>query len=105
MADPFKYKRMRVGMRGDDPMHEVAAPIEHREFAQGFVEDNPVLGPLSLAFAIPGYAAYKKLFKPNNRTQPRNFDQFFGGFQGLARGVKANLGIGPSIYEDEELER
>lgn len=100
MSDPFKLKRMRVTTPGDDPFQQVLAPLEHREFAQNFTEDNPVLGPLSLLFAIPGYTAYKKLFRPDNRT-PANFDQFFGGFEGMARGIKANLGVGPSIKGDE----
>jgi hypothetical protein len=102
MADPLFYKRMRIGMRGDDPMHKIAAPLSQREFAQGFVEENPVVGPLAMAAMVPGYQAYKAIFRPKNRS-PASLDQFFAGLQGLGRGVAANFGVGESLLDDEEL--
>ena len=110
------FAQQRARLPSDDPMQTVLAPFEHREFAQEYVQENPITGPIVMAGAIPAYAAYKTLRpKSGARTKP-SLDQVFAGFEGVARGIKANLAGGatkrsaakPTVmagdpYEEESL--
>lgn len=94
--DPYKFAKIRNSLpeNGNNALQQIAAPLEHREFVEGFVKDNPVIGPPAAAVATLGYYAKKKLtpegLRPIGET-PASLDQVFAGLDGIIRGVKSNL--------------
>lgn len=95
LAGKLKYTLQRDKLPANDMLQPIIAPLEHREFAQSFTEDHPVLGPISLAAAIPAYSIYKAaqdavFGRPADRT-PGGLDEVFAGFQGIARGIRSNF--------------
>lgn len=95
LTNKLKYTLQRDKLPANDMLQPIIAPLEHREFAQSFTEDHPILGPISLAAAIPAYTAYKAaqdavFGRPDDRT-PAGLDEVFAGFQGIARGIRSNF--------------
>lgn len=75
-------------MSDSDPMQAVAGPLEHREFAENFVTDNPALAIPSLAVATPLYTAAKALGVKSARS-PASLDEIFAGYEGIGRGIQS----------------
>ena len=86
---PFRFGRMRANMAPSDPFHAVVAPLEHREFVEEAVRENP-LSAVPLTLAIPAYSALKGsgLLPSGENTSPATLDEVFAGFEGLARGLR-----------------
>ena len=76
----------------DRRVQNILGPIEHGAFAETFVRNNPVLGPLSMLGAIPAYEL-KKLAVGGEWSDP-SLESMMQGFKGLGRGVAANLQMG-----------
>lgn len=73
-------------MSPDDPQHAIVGPLEHREFAEDFVGQNPALAIPALAVGTPLYTAAKALGVHSARS-PASVDEVFAGYEGLGRGV------------------
>jgi hypothetical protein len=90
-----------------DPMHAIAAPLEHREFVQEVVGRDPRMA-VPMTGAIPAYSWLKWLAQrpitspafapfilgarqavpqaPN--TSPATLDEIFAGYEGLLGGLR-----------------
>ena len=79
---------LRDSLAPIDPRQQQIAPYEHRAFAREWTQESPVLGPLSLTFAIPAYAAAKATGLQQARTPP-SWDQVFQGYAGIYDGLKS----------------
>lgn len=82
----FNELRMLREQPGAD--QEKLAAMEHRAFAREWTQENPVVAPLSLAFAIPGYALAKQLGLMSGRSKP-SFHQMGQSYLGIVDGLKA----------------
>ena len=78
---------MRDSVEDQELQNEIAAK-EHRAFARQWVQDNPVVAPASLLFAIPGYSAAKKLGLLRART-PGSLDEMAEAYRGLGEGLQS----------------
>lgn len=90
--DSYKWGRMRAGMLPTDPMHAIVAPLEHREFVNESVKNNPA-SAVPLAGAIPLYTLLKALgmLPKGPNTSPASLDEIFAGYEGLFSGLKDNV--------------
>jgi len=77
---------LRNSLAPDDPRQAILAPYEHQAFAREWTEDSPVVAPLSLAFAIPAYAAAKALGLEHARTGA-SWASIAHGYQGIGQGL------------------
>lgn len=78
---------MRGSLAPNDPRQQEIAPYEHRAFAREWTQKSPVIGPISLAFAVPGYAAAKAVGLQKSRT-PASWSQVYQGYAGVADGLR-----------------
>ena len=76
-------------MAPTDPMHRIAAPLEHREFAREVVGRNPLMA-VPMGLAIPPYTLMKYfgLLPKAESTSPASWDEIFAGYEGLFSGLQ-----------------
>lgn len=82
---------LRNSLPPNDPRQAVLAPYEHQAFAREWTNENPVIAPISLAFAIPGYAAAKALGIEHARTGP-SIASILAGYKGIGQGLASVIG-------------
>jgi len=82
---------LRNSLAPTDPQQAVLAPYEHQAFAREWTQDQPVLAPLSLAFAIPAYAGAKALGIEHARTGP-SIASILAGYKGIGQGLASVIG-------------
>jgi hypothetical protein len=80
-------------MNDNDPFQPIVGPLEHREFAEDFVKENPAIAIPSLAVGTPLYTAAKALGVHAARS-PASVDEIFAGYEGLIRGTRSLLNKG-----------
>lgn len=66
---------------------KLLAPLEHRAYAREYVQDNPVMGPVSMAVAIPAYTALKALGVKKARS-PASVHEMVQGYAGILDGLR-----------------
>lgn len=82
--------RLRNALPPDDPRQGKLAYYDHMAFARQLVKDHPVLGPMELLLAIPGYTAAKKMHLIGART-PGSLSEMDGGYKGMWQGIDQNM--------------
>lgn len=82
----FHYQQLRAALPPDSPLHAVLGPLEHGQFAEDAVRDNPLMAvPMSLA--IPAYTAGKAAGLVRGTRSPASWDEIFEAYKGLWRGM------------------
>lgn len=91
--DPYKYFKQRESLPADDPLQQILAPLEHRQFTQEFVRNNPILGAPAMFLGAPAYAALKLIPGVRQRlgATPPSLDQIFAAWQGIKPGFLEGL--------------
>lgn len=82
--------QLRASIPPDDPRQNEIAPYEHQAFAREWTQDSPVIAPLSLAFAIPAYAAAKALGIEHARSKP-SIASILAGYKGIGQGLASTI--------------
>lgn len=86
-GDLSYYWRLRDRVPADHPLQRTLAPLEHGQFAEETVRDNPLMA-LPLIFAIPGYTAGKATGLIRGTRSPASWDEIFEGYAGMLRGLR-----------------
>lgn len=78
--------RMRNALPPDDPRQRALALAEHEAFAREWTQEHPLIAPLSLLVATPGYEAAKALGLVHART-PASLAAIGAGYRGIGQGL------------------
>jgi len=82
----FHYQQLRAALPPTSPLHAVLGPLEHGQFVEDAVQDNPLMA-LPLALAIPAYTAGKATGLIKGARSPASWDEIFAAYGGLKRGM------------------
>ena len=86
-ADPYYYTKMRNALPPTDPRQAQIAPIEHGQFTEETVRQNPWMA-IPLAMATPAYTAGKALGLIKSRS-PASIDEMLQAYYGIGRGLRS----------------
>ena len=86
-GDLFHYLRMRNALPAASPMQSVLGPLEHGQFVEETIRDNP-WAALPFLLGIPGYTAAKATGAVSGTRSPASWDEIFEGYKGMLRGLR-----------------
>jgi len=80
---------LRDAYKDDPKMQMRLAPYEHQAFAREFTKERPVLGPMSMAAAIPLYQLAKMggMMTNGGTATPPSLNQMVQSYKGVAQGL------------------
>lgn len=86
-GDPYHYERLRRSLPRDSSLHSVIGPLEHRQFVEEVVRNQPWMA-VPMAAAIPAYTAGKGTGLLRGPRSPASWDEVFEAYKGLWQGLK-----------------
>lgn len=86
-GDPYFYYNLRNQLPRNDPRQAALGPLEHEQFVQEAVQQNPLMAlPMGLV-GIPGYTLGKAAGMIQGTRSPASLDELLAGYRGLWTGL------------------